>query len=809
MRLHRLRLRNFRQHADTELVFGPGITGIIGPNGSGKTTLLEAIAWAIYGNVAARGDKESIRNLRAKARSSVRVEMEFGVGAHEYKVVRGLHNAELYQDGRLVANSLTEVTAKLERGLGMTHDEFFNTYFTGQKDLAVMAQLSRPERAAFLSRVLRYEQLSLAQERIREQKNALAAELHGREAGLPEQAALERERAAAGARLEQARRAAAEAEAARARAQQADAREEPRWREWVEKEKRVHSLDGDRRMADQAVTVAKQECERLDREMAEALKARDQLGALQTELEPIERLKREQAELEHLQKEETARRADEGQLAELMRTIVALDRRIGELAPATEALAGVEREAGALGERLEVAERTAEEQRAAWVREKEYATTRRADLLKQYDEVKEQRDKIEQLGPEGTCPTCRRPLGAEYAEVLGVLDRQMQAIVEDGKYFRQRLEQLSQPPATLAPVEAARDALLVESRRASERAGELRAQLEERDRAVAQRRGLEMRARVLDGLIRARPTGYDRQRHDVVRAELTKLEPVALEAAKLAERAKRAEILVREAELAEQALSLHEHRARELAAAVAAEQFSEQAFAAARERHDRAARALREAELAVAETRGELTSAEAGVREVQRRAAERAAQERQIAELTVRLRLHHELDRGFGDLRAELNAAMRPEIAELASGFLADLTDGRYEAVDLNDDYVVTIIDDGVSKPVISGGEEDVANLALRLAISQMIAERAGQPLTLLVLDEIFGSLDESRRQHVVALLRRLADRFPQVVLITHIEQVREGLDRVIRVDYDVGQGASVVRDDTATLGAADAGVAA
>src|SRR5437762_12288553 len=83
-------------------------------------------------------------------------------------------------------------------------------------------------------------------------------------------------------------------------------------------------------MADQAVSMAKQECARLDREMAEALKARDQLDALQTELEPIERLKREQAELEHLQKEETARRADEGQLAELMRTIVALDRRSEE-----------------------------------------------------------------------------------------------------------------------------------------------------------------------------------------------------------------------------------------------------------------------------------------------------------------------------------------------------------------------------------------------------------------------------------------------------------------------------------------------
>src|SRR3989449_11273233 len=85
---------------------------------------------------------------------------------------------------------LTEVTAKLERGLGMSHDEFFNTYFTGQKDLAVMAKLTRPERAAFLSRVLRYEQLSIAQQRIREEKNALAAELHGREAGLPERATI-------------------------------------------------------------------------------------------------------------------------------------------------------------------------------------------------------------------------------------------------------------------------------------------------------------------------------------------------------------------------------------------------------------------------------------------------------------------------------------------------------------------------------------------------------------------------------------------------------------------------------------------
>jgi len=63
-------------------------------------------------------------------------------------------------------------------------------------------------------------------------------------------------------------------------------------------------------------------------------------------------------------------------------------------------------------------------------------------------------------------------------------------------------------------------------------------------------------------------------------------------------------------------------------------------------------------------------------------------------------------------------------------------------------------------------------------------------------LDEIFGSLDEERRGAVVELLRSLADRFPQVVLITHIESVREGFDRVIRVGVDRDRGVAVVQDE-------------
>src|SRR5207253_2602262 len=346
MQLLRLRLVNFRQHADTELEFGPGITGIIGPNGSGKTSILEAIAWALYGVQAVRGDKDSIRRLGAKGRAGVEVDLEFRLGAHEYRVKRGLSTAVLHQDGQVIANSLKAVTDKLERTLGMTHDEFFNTYFTGQKELAVMAALGKTERAAFLSRVLGYERLREAQERVREVRNGVAAEVRGLEAGLPDGAALAAARQAAEQRLSGARRSAKSADAAR----------------------------------------------------------------------------------EGLQRETATRRTEEAQLAELARNIRMLERRLTELGDVPESLTRADAAARELHGRLEAVERVAEEGRTQWVRDRQYAETKRTELLKQYEEVKEQRDQIVKLGPQGTCPTCKRPLGPEYAGVLALLDAQLEVI---------------------------------------------------------------------------------------------------------------------------------------------------------------------------------------------------------------------------------------------------------------------------------------------------------------------------------------------------------------------------------------------
>jgi exonuclease SbcC len=147
--------------------------------------------------------------------------------------------------------------------------------------------------------------------------------------------------------------------------------------------------------------------------------------------------------------------------------------------------------------------------------------------------------------------------------------------------------------------------------------------------------------------------------------------------------------------------------------------------------------------------------------------AERARQELERAqEVQARLDreriLHDELIRACTDLRTELNFRMRPDLSDLASDYLAELTDGRYDELHIDDQYNITVVEAGIPKQVISGGEEDLLNLAVRLAISQMIAERSGQAFSLLVLDEVFGSLDEHRRfRDSVAVERRGRRRRP------------------------------------------------
>ena len=798
MRLHSVRLTNFRLHADTRIDFDLGLTGIIGPNGSGKTTILEAIAWALYGMPAARGKRQDIRSLTAPGRAGVKVDLDFALSGHRHRVVRTLSSAELYLDGASspIANSTSGVTELLRRRLGMTQQEFFNTYFTGQKELGIMSAMGPAERSQFLSRVLGYEKLTSARGLIRERRNVLRGELAGLESALPESEVVARQLADTEVRLKDTGARAKTALAKLKKAHDAMLALQPRWAD-AQKERDVHQkLAADARVKEGQETALARDLERLEQELTEVASARREIEEISAELNIHADLAARLHDMERLFQEEGRRKELARNQQETERELARLRERAATIGSPQAELEESEAGRAELRARLEQLNHQHDAAHTDWVRDRQEALTKQEALRAQYKEIKAQRDRLADLGPESPCPICTRPLADHFREVLDDLDGQLTAIEVDGKYYRNRVEQLQEPPAPLKEIQQQIGDLEQRVDALNRKIGD--AQLRAQEHGQVQRDIAEREARLaqIAAQLETIPSGYHETRHAQLRQQHAQLAPMVERSVRLSTLTEREPRVRKEADRVRKELAKARKQLGELRDQLKASRFSEAAFTKLKTSFETASTGMRACELAALGAEKELEAARAAraAAEASRLELERGME--RVRALTMDRRLHEELDVAFTDIRASLNEHLRPEISELASGFLAELTDGRYTDLELDDDYNIIVKEDDVPKPVISGGEEDLANLVLRLAISQMIAERAGQAFSLLILDEVFGSLDETRRHNVVELLRRLHDRFEQVILITHIDLGRVGLDRVLRVHYDEQAGVSRVEQD-------------
>src|SRR5690349_14631889 len=571
MRLNSLYLCNFRQHVDTRIEFETGITGIIGPNGAGKSTILEAIAWALYGMPAARGTRESIRSYRASPRATVRVDLDFELGGHRYLVSRGLTNAELYLDGAPspIATSISGVTELLRRRLGMSHEEFFNTYFTGQKELSVMAAMSPAERAQFLSRVLGYERLRTAQGLIRERRRSVVAEASGLRAGLADPAVVQRALTDASARRSEAVTCAKTAAARRDSARRTLDDIAPKWSAIQRERDAMQTLVAELRVADGERSSLQRDEARLDRELAETAEAKEELERLQSQLSPLPALQIELRELDRACNEEGRRKTLIESESALGRDIVQIRERLLKIESAPTLEPDVTAALEWARAELEQTQREFEERRTDWVRDQQEAETKRQSLLEQLQDVQRQREQIVELGEGGTCPICARPLGTHFRSVLDVLDQQIESITVDGKYYRGRIEQLQQLPPELGALDERRRAIF-------ENIGKL------------ERRLAKVQAAVQELATLTRDLGTKEERY------------VALT---------RERALVEDRERTRGSLRQIEARVAALSTQRDALAFSEESYAELRLRHEDAAAQLRDAELAAVAADSDLAAA--------------------------------------------------------------------------------------------------------------------------------------------------------------------------------------------------------
>ncbi len=176
------------------------------------------------------------------------------------------------------------------------------------------------------------------------------------------------------------------------------------------------------------------------------------------------------------------------------------------------------------------------------------------------------------------------------------------------------------------------------------------------------------------------------------------------------------------------------------------------------------------------------------IKEQQRLLTEKEREETEIVYLSL-------LERIMNDFKVYMVGMIRPMLSDYASDMLRRLTDGKYSKLELDENYDMFVYDEGRAYEInrFSGGEEDLANLCLRLAISAVVSERSAIQTNFIILDEIFGSQDALRKRNIITALNELSKKFRQIFLITHIEEVKDYMEYVLRVTEDE-EGVSRVR---------------
>lgn len=136
-----------------------------------------------------------------------------------------------------------------------------------------------------------------------------------------------------------------------------------------------------------------------------------------------------------------------------------------------------------------------------------------------------------------------------------------------------------------------------------------------------------------------------------------------------------------------------------------------------------------------------------------------------------------------------------PELEASANDYLVRMTDGRLhlrlttqqEKADgqLRETLEIEIADELGTRPYenYSGGEAFRVNFALRVALSELLARRAGAHLRTLFVDEGFGTQDAEGRTKLVEVLNAIQDRFDMILVITHIDELRDAFPVHIQVD--------------------------
>ncbi len=842
-----LSVRNFMCYrAGVDLDFrGVRIACLSGDNGAGKSALLDCITWALWGKARVNSDRE----LMALNTTEMEVTFGFELNDQEFRVTRRRSRGgsgplaldiQTFDSDRwrsIGGTTARETQRAIDQLLKMDYDTFINSAFILQGRADEFTTKTPALRKQTLGEILNladydhYEEMARQQLRDRERQlreiDAEIARIDERLSELPtrltEVEALSGELILMADHMEQA------ASRATALRQQLHILEiVARQREQIATDLAALDREISKLTSDRAQTVARIEAHQAMLERREEIESRHaELSRLRSEQERIGLILAERQQI--IQERQTldarvqrARHEIESQLRSA-RDRLEQERRIAGTRPKinsesqqlTSDIDGLNDVAG-LVDGLRATQSSLESKRGELTSENERL---RVDM----NELKEKMEQIRQAT--AICPVCRRELGpderrrvsAEYQSegtALGDRFRANRASLEQIKTdIDANTKALEVQEARRARLESLRrqQASMVERLTACERADSEVATLTERERdlshrLVADSLASEERARIAELDQKLSGLAYDDVEHRQMQRRIAELidverEVSALLSASAAVESGRQQIEMIDDSIANRTAARQQKVGQEIELAAQI-----QGLDKVRDDFELAEIDLQRLERLRGELQERFGAAQQRVRDLEAAKDERAERGRLRQRVADEVTTFDELTVAFGKrgIQAMIIENVVPELQDEANRILDKMpgntmrVEFRTQRQTLRGEGTIETLDIVISDEVgsrnyelYSGGEAFRVNFAIRVALSMLLAKRAGARLQTLVIDEGFGTQDTRGRDGLIEAIRAVESDFRMILVITHIAELKDVFPT--RIDVVKGVDGSLV----------------
>ena len=813
---------------------GIHVACLAGANGAGKSALLDAITWALWGRSRAKRDDELIH----LGEDEMVVEFTFGLGEQAYRVLRrrksGKRGSTVLdfqaQDGErwrsLAEGGVRATQAKIERLLRLDYDTFVNSAFLRQGRADEFTVKTPAERKRVLGEILGLDRWSVYEDRIKERLRAIQTEAEVIDLRLQEISDELARRPEYEAQLQAARAAVEELSAAFRETQAAYRQIEAARTELRHSETQIADVTARIAQAERELGELSQERARRERRLAEYEELLAQAEEIEAGYSAYQRAVQQERDLGAKLRQSVElnehRVGLESQLSKARHRLDArrelASQRIAELEsrlPDGSLMAEHEDVQAQIAHLAQLSEsREAAREDLARIAEAQAELRARNEALRtEMDALKEKITLLERAGAE--CPLCAQPLTDEHrlrllnqfqadGQARGNAYRANQAMGRELAERAQALEcqiaesdRLLRDLAVLQRRRAALAERVEQGRQAAEALEVAQSELAEvEQRLTREDYASQVRAELAQVLAQAAELGYDAEAHESARQAVAEGQVFAERKACLSA----AQAGLKEEQAALRRVKETEQRTREH---IAKDKARRDQLAGKAEELRKRLQDASAVEVELQRVRGQEAAARQRLGAAQQRLEACNALDRQQADklkhrdrLVAEKSIYEELRTAFGvrGVPAMIIEAAVPEIEAEANRLLARMTGGRMHlrfdtqretlAGEVRETLEIKIADELGTREysLYSGGEAFRVNFAVRIALSKILARRAGAQLQTLVIDEGFGTQDAQGRERLVEAISVIRDDFVRVLVITHIDELRDAFPTRIEV---------------------------